>query len=102
MDYGLNNRIISEIRSVFALFNPIEKVILYGSRAKNTYKQSSDIDFTVVGKELTPQELVEIEWKLDELYLPYKIDLSIYHLITNKALLEHIDRVGIIFYERNN
>ena len=35
--------------------------------------------------------------KLDELDLPYKIDLINYNAITNPALKEHIDRVGIGF-----
>ena len=39
--------------------------------------------------------------QLDDLLLPYKIDLSIYHKIENKEFVEHIDRVGINFYEKN-
>jgi hypothetical protein len=33
--------------------------------------------------------------------LPYKIDLSIHKQIKNTELLEHIARVGIIFFDRN-
>ncbi len=38
--------------------------------------------------------------ELDELLLPYEIDLSIKSHIRNEELLEHIERVGQIFWER--
>lgn len=38
--------------------------------------------------------------ELDDLLLPYMIDLSFYNEIDNHNLKEHIDRVGILFYER--
>jgi len=37
---------------------------------------------------------------LDELYLPYNIDLSIYDNIEDSDVIEHIDRVGKTFYRR--
>jgi hypothetical protein len=45
--------------------------------------------------------LHKIEDNLDDLLLPYKIDLSIYHQISNPEFLEHIHRVGQIFYQRD-
>jgi hypothetical protein len=32
--------------------------------------------------------------------LPYTFDLSIYHHITSPDLIEHIERVGKVFYKR--
>ncbi len=37
--------------------------------------------------------------ELDDLLLPYTIDLSIMALITDPDVLAHIQRVGITFYE---
>ena len=72
----------------------VEQVILYGSRAKGNYKEGSDIDLTLKGN-LTFDDLVKMSVTLDDLNLPWKMDLSLYSQIENKDLLDHIDRVGI-------
>jgi hypothetical protein len=46
--------------------------------------------------------LFKIENEIDDLLLPYKIDLSIFHKIENHQLLEHIKRIGKVFYEKEN
>jgi hypothetical protein len=38
---------------------------------------------------------------LDDLLLPYKIDLSLLREIDNPQLLDHIDRVGQVFNQRS-
>ena len=100
MKYGLKNDTIKTIQDIFTRYPRIEKVILYGSRAKGTHRNGSDIDLTLIGKDLDLTTLFEIETVLDDLLLPYKIDLSIYHKIENADLLDHIERVGLVFYER--
>ncbi len=99
--YGLKDKDIELINSVFKRHDKIERVILYGSRAKGNYRPNSDIDLTLIGKDLTLKEQFEIENELDDLMLPYKIDLSIYQKIENQDLTDHIDRVGIVFFENN-
>ena len=100
MLYGLKTSTIEQIQSVFAKFPQVEKVILYGSRAKGNYRPGSDIDMTLVGKELTLSISYRIEDMLDDLLLPYKIDISIMQHINNPDLLAHIERVGQVFYSR--
>ncbi|WP_417359733.1 nucleotidyltransferase domain-containing protein [Galbibacter sp.] len=98
--YGLEQEDIQKINAVFNKRKAIEKAILYGSRAKGNYKSYSDIDLTLIGDNLTLNEQFTIETELDDLLLPYKIDLSIYHRIENQDLIDHIDRIGKVFYER--
>ena len=102
MDIGLNNIDIEKIQKVFASHSEVEKVILYGSRAKATYKAASDIDLTLIGKELNLTIQQKIEMELDDLMLPYKFDVSIYLQISNQELIEHINRVGKIFFVKRN
>lgn len=99
MSYGLKEKHIHAINSVFKKYPKIEKAILYGSRAKGNYRNGSDIDLTLLGDELDLNILFKIENELDDLLLPYKIDLSIFSKIENNDLIEHINRVGIVFYE---
>jgi type I restriction enzyme S subunit len=74
--------------------------VLYGSRAKGTFKPGSDIDLTLIGDGLASQELAAIDEELDDLLLPYQIDLSIFDQLDHVKLHEHIERVGKVFYER--
>jgi predicted nucleotidyltransferase len=100
MDYGLPPSVIARIREVFARFPDIAKAVLYGSRAMGTHKTGSDIDLTLYGDRLTQPQLAAIASELDDLLLPYTIDLSIFVLLNNADLREHIGRVGKVFYER--
>jgi len=95
---GLPAASINAIRQVFHRYPGIQQAVLYGSRAKGNFRPGSDIDLTLKG-ELSYQELLRIERELDDLLLPYKIDLSLYRQLDNPALLEHIDRGGKLFYK---
>lgn len=99
MKYGLSEEAIQKIRDVFAGFPQILKAVLYGSRAKGNYKTGSDIDLALFGTELNLEILQKIEHRIDDLLLPYSVDLSIYKDISSEELKEHINRVGIIFYQ---
>ncbi len=100
MKFGLTEIEIKKIQQVFRLNLNVDKAILYGSRAKGNFKPTSDIDFTLIGLNLNLTTLNKIENELDDLLLPYKIDVSIHHHISNIELLQHIDRVGIPFYQK--
>jgi len=98
--FGLKPEAITEINQIFSEYPEISKAILYGSRAKGNYKNGSDIDLTLISDRLNHRQLLQIENQIDDLLLPYSIDLSIFSSIDNLHLIEHIDRVGITFYER--
>ncbi|PKQ69872.1 nucleotidyltransferase domain-containing protein [Raineya orbicola] len=101
MNYGLKVETILAIQQVLAKYQEVEKAILYGSRAKGNYRLGSDIDLTLLGDKLSFDILQNIENELDDLLLPYKIDISLYKQIKNPDLLKHIDSIGKIFYEKN-
>ena len=100
MSFGLKEETIKKINTIFAEYPQVEEAILYGSRAKGSYKPESDIDLTLRGNGLNLRVLNKITLALDDLLLPYIIDLSIYYRIENQDLLEHIERVGRIFYTK--
>ncbi|MFZ2628582.1 MAG: restriction endonuclease subunit S [Rugosibacter sp.] len=100
MRFGLAEKTIDKINTVFSGHPAIEKAVLYGSRAKGNYRPGSDIDLTLYGDALASSELDEIITELDELLLPYHVDLSIFDAIDHAKLREHIDRMGVVFYQR--
>ena len=99
-DTGLGDEVVRLIQSLFRTHPEIEAAWLYGSRAKGNFKTGSDIDLCMTGEQLNHRLLATINRELDELPIPYTIDLSIRSQISNPNLLAHIDRVGKLFYRR--
>lgn len=100
MKYGLNSQAVTRIQTVLSHYPEVEKAVLYGSRAKGNYHPGSDIDLTLLGDTVDQHIVSRIAEELDDLLLPYRIDLSIFRRIRHPELLEHIRRVGVIFYKR--
>ncbi len=102
MKFGLPSEVVRKITAVFAQYPQVESATLYGSRAKGNYKTGSDIDLTLHGdSDLTLSVVYRILDDLDDLLLPYTIDLSIFHEISDADVIDHIQRVGVSFYERD-
>jgi len=99
--FGLNETVIQKICCVLAHYPQVDKAILYGSRAKGNHRTGSDIDLTLIGGEdLTIEILYRIMNEIDDLLLPYTFDLSIFQHISDTDVIEHIRRVGVVFYQK--
>ena len=98
--FGLTLDTILRINKVFASNERIESVLIYGSRAKGNYREGSDIDMALKGLQLDHSDLNDTNQKIDELNLPYLFDISIYQKLDNPDLIDHIKRVGQVFYLR--
>jgi predicted nucleotidyltransferase len=96
---GLSREDVQSIQEALRLFPKVSEAILYGSRAKGNHRPGSDIDLTLKGDGLSHQDLLDIELALDDLLLPYKIDLSLHHQLDNPQLINHIARAGKILYK---
>lgn len=70
-------------------------------RAKGNFKPGSDIDLTLHGPDLTQKLCNSIAEALDDLLLPYSIDLSVFANLQHPELEAHIQRVGVVFFERD-
>lgn len=102
MKFGLKEEIINKINSVFEKTPEVQEVIIYGSRAKGNYRIGSDVDLTLKGVNLTSNILSKITDDIDELNTPYLFDISIFEKLNAADLEEHINRVGKVFYKKNN
>lgn len=99
MRFGLSETVIKELQDVFRRHANIEKVIIFGSRAKGNYRAGSDIDLAVVGKNIDYSQLLTILCQIEELELLYTIDLLDYQSKVGTPIGDHIDRVGQEFYK---
>ncbi|MEI6085471.1 MAG: nucleotidyltransferase domain-containing protein [Verrucomicrobiota bacterium] len=100
MNHGLSANTVERVVSALAHYPEIEKAVLYGSRAKGNYRTGSDIDLTLFGDRLNHTLLTRLDNELDDLLLPYKFDLSLFTDLTHPELVDHIRRVGVVFYEK--
>jgi predicted nucleotidyltransferase len=97
---GLPDAAIAAIRQVLASHPEVEAAILYGSRALGRHRPASDIDLTLIGRAISAASLARIDADLDDLLLPWMIDLSSLASIHHPALLAHIERAGVKLYRR--
>lgn len=95
MDTGLRPEVIEEILSLAERYQ-LEKVILFGSRARGDYWRASDIDLAVQGGDLTSFSL-EAEETVPTLLTFDIIDLS---GALDADFLDSVMREGIVLYEK--
>ena len=95
MNCGIAPEHLEKIRAIFRKYSQIDEVILFGSRAKGTHREGSDIDLALKGRELDSRLLAQIALDYEALYLPWKLDVILYDTIENSDLKEHVDRVGV-------
>lgn len=98
MEFGLKDNEIKALRETLASIPEVEEAIIYGSRARGTNKSSSDIDITLKGSNLTYLQLALLDAKIDDLYLPYFVDLNLFSMLKNADLIESIEREGKVLY----
>lgn len=92
---GINEKVLEEIRNLAQKYE-IEKVILFGSRARGDYHTTSDIDLATIGG-----NHVRFALDVDE----YTSTLLKYDIINldgpvQDELRDSIKKEGIILYEK--
>ena len=100
--YGLSDTVVADICSVFQRFPDIEEVLIFGSRAKGSYSEGSDIELAAIGKNLTFNQLMDINIQIEDLGLLYKVDVVDYNKNIGTPIGEHINRVGKPFYKKES
>jgi predicted nucleotidyltransferase len=99
MKYGLSERTLNTLDSIFRKYPGIREAVLNGSRGKGKYRTGSDIDVSLKTDEtFTRTDLLRIAGDFDDSDMPYFVDVSIYDQLSNQELKAHIDRVGKALY----
>lgn len=92
---GLPEHALTALTRTLARHPEIEQVWLYGSRAMGRHRPTSDIDLCLQAPSLGLQDLWQLETELDDLLLPWKLDMCVWHQLDHPDLKAHIQRVGI-------
>ena len=91
---GLEEQELSQILNCIERVPGIDRVVLFGSRAKETHERESDVDLTVFAESAVAASRLSALLN-EETMLPYRFDVIDYGSITSRDLLDHIHRVGI-------
>jgi uncharacterized protein len=95
---GLDGTDLFRIVSIFQKNPHISKAVLFGSRAKGTSHNGSDVDIALMGKNIILNDILDLTTEIENLNLPYQFDLVIYDRIKEQGLIDHIDRVGKVIF----
>lgn len=98
---GLKDYHQQQLITLISRNHNVERIVLFGSRALNTFKDRSDIDLVLAGSNLTLSHIAEMQNEIEETTIPQKVDILLFHQITSEALLEHIREHGVIWFDRN-
>lgn len=99
--FGLNNKIIEDIKNILKKYPEVEKAVIFGSRARGDYRKGSDIDITLFGDKLTNSINTKIFYEIDNLYLIYKIDLINFNTLNEEdKLRKNILDEGVEIYAK--
>ena len=95
MDTGIKKQVLDEILMA-AEKNNIEKVILFGSRARGDYRKTSDIDLAVSGGRIAHFQ-ADIE---EEVSTILSFDIVNMDGSVQEELVDSIKREGKVLYEK--
>ncbi len=98
---GLDHEQSSQLLAVIQRNPAVERILLYGSRAMGRHRSGSDIDLCLEAPTMDLGELLILAAELDDLLLPWQIDLQLRHLIDLEALQAHITRVGRVLWDQS-
>ncbi|KAK3606763.1 hypothetical protein CHS0354_018357 [Potamilus streckersoni] len=87
---------------IFDRCAPVRAVKIYGSRAKGTRRDRSDVDLALYGEGIDRFTVGALCEEIEDSDLPCLVDLQSYHDIRTPALREHIDRAGQWLYQRTD
>ncbi len=98
LTFGLSDSLLGDLRRVFAAYPEIEQVLIFGSRAKGTFKDSSDIDLAVFAPGMSEQRFTQLWNELDALPLVFRMDVLHWNALGNQRLKDKIPAEGKTLY----
>jgi len=91
------SNIINQIIKICIELADISAIILYGSRAKGTHMEKSDIDIALKGNNICTMELLDAIDAIDTLL---KIDLIDIDNCKNSLLKKEVEKYGITLFSK--
>ncbi|MCE5287405.1 MAG: nucleotidyltransferase domain-containing protein [Pelosinus sp.] len=98
MDYALPDKLVYKIQEIGKKYK-VERILLFGSRARGDHKSTSDIDLAVYPS-AGFRSVGYFSSEIDDLETLLKIDVVFIDAHTDTKLIENIHKEGVVIYER--
>ncbi|MFZ2897430.1 MAG: nucleotidyltransferase domain-containing protein [Saprospiraceae bacterium] len=98
--HGLSERDMRTITGILRKYPDVRQVCLFGSRAKGTFHAGSDIDLAIMNTGVLESTIRRLQSDFEESSLPWFVDIVDFTSLTHEELKDHIRRVGVMVYER--
>jgi uncharacterized protein len=92
--------IFNALRKIATTTSKVDKIILFGSRARGDYQKKSDIDLAIVAPNITTKEWLDLCDKINQLDTLLEIDI-VNFADAGKDLQNKILQEGMVIYERD-
>ena len=87
--------IIEKVKTLQKDYPEIEKIVLFGSRARGNHRYNSDIDLCVFAPEEFRDRFFTFAGDIEELHTYYSFDVLFWHNLSNNVLRQDILEEGI-------
>lgn len=101
MNDGLKQRHRAAIIRAIAATESVDRAVLFGSRATESFAPISDVDIALFGRAFTLTELARLSAAVDAIPMAQTVDFGLFDSIESRELREHIRRDGIEWFSRN-
>lgn len=92
----------SAAAKLFALFEAtpaLERVWIYGSRARGDHREASDIDLAADAPAMSPEDFLALSGRVEDLGLIYRIDMLRLQAVAEGDLRTRVERDRRVFWE---
>ena len=91
--------LIQKIVATITKTPSVQKIILFGSRAKGDAEERSDMDIAIIAPTISDREWLDLCERIEKIDTLLAIDIARYDTAGNK-FQEKINQEGVVIYER--
>ena len=100
--FGLDEDLLAKIVAVLEESGHVDRVVIYGSRARGSFKNYSDIDIAVHAPDMTHDEFLLLCSAIDDLPIIFRIDVVHADRLADPKLMAKIHRDGVSIFDRRS
>ncbi len=96
---GISKEVLDRIVYIITSQKEVEKIVIFGSRARGDFSRSSDIDIAIFARNWTYKDINLVKVALDEeIRTPLKFDVVHFYGLQKQELVDEILKEGIVIY----
>ena len=94
----IENNLKLQLEEIFNKYSEIDKVLLFGSRARGDNKYNSEVELCIIGESLSHLTLAKINMDINEIDTHLSFDVLAFNELSKEELIKNIIREGVVIY----